>query len=108
MPTKKTKKAVKPKAKTIKVAKIVKKKEILIGEVTHFFDHIGVAAMKLKAPLKAGQTIVFKNAADEELLKQKITSMQIEHEQVTKAKKGAEIGIKVTGKLHENNKAYLA
>jgi putative protease len=118
--SKKAKKISKPKAKPkTKKAKAVKKtikakttksvkKEILIGEITHFFDQIDVAAMKLKAPLAVGQTLVFKNAAGEELLKQKITSMQIEHEKVTKAKKGAEIGIKVAGKLHENNKAYLA
>lgn len=96
-------KSTKNKVKTVKA-----KKEIVIGEVTHFFDNISVVAMKLKAPLSVGQTLVFKNASGEELLKQKITSMQIEHESVSKAKKGAEIGIKVAGKLHENNKAYLA
>lgn len=126
--SKKAKKVSKPKAKPkTKKVKVVKKKtkvvkkaikakktskqtkkEILIGEVSHFFDNIDVAAMKLKAPLEIGQTLIFKNAAGEELLKQKITSMQIEHEKVVKAKKGDEIGIKVAGKLHENNKAYLA
>ncbi|MDP2856260.1 MAG: translation elongation factor-like protein [bacterium] len=89
------------------MAKTKKTKEKLIGKVTHFFDKIGVAALKLKAPLKSGDTIVFRNNAGEDIFEQKIDSIQIEHESVKKAKKGDEIGIKVDQKVHENNEVYL-
>lgn len=89
------------------MAKAKKAKEKLIGKVTHFFDKISVAALKLKAPLKSGDTIVFRNNAGEDIFEQKIDSIQIEHESVKKAKKGDEIGIKVGQKVHENNEAYL-
>jgi len=85
-----------------------KTKEKLIGEVTHYFDKIGVAALKLKAPLKTGQTIIFRTKTGEDLLKQTVGSMQIEHQSVEKAKKGDEIGLKVDQKVHEGNEIYLA
>ena len=85
-----------------------KTKEKLIGEVTHYFDKIGVAALKLKAPLKTGQTIIFRTKAGEDLLKQIVGSIQIEHQAVKKAKKGDEIGLKVDQKVHDGNEIYLA
>lgn len=87
--------------------KTKKAKEKLIGKVTHYFDHIGVAALKLKSTLSPDDTIVFRNKSGEDLFEQKVKSIQIEHESVKKAKKGDEIGIKVDKKVHENNEAYL-
>ena len=84
------------------------KKEKLVGIVTHYFDKISVAALKLTAPLKVGDKIKFRNKAGEDLFEQTVTSMQIEHQPVEKAKKGAEVGIKVDQKVHEGNEVYLA
>jgi len=84
-----------------------KPKDKLIGEVTHYFDKIGVAALKLKSALKVGDTIVFRNKAGEDLFEEEVKSIQIEHESVTKAKKGDEVGIKVAQKAHDGNEAYL-
>jgi len=82
------------------------KKEKLVGVVTHYFDKINVAALKLKAPLSVGDKVLFRSHLGD-LFEQEITSMQIEHQSVQKAKKGAEVGIKVTQKVHEGNEVYL-
>jgi hypothetical protein len=82
------------------------KKEKLVAVVTHYFDKIGVAALKLKAPLKVGDKVLFRSHLGD-LFEQEITSMQIEHEAVKKAKKGDEVGIKVDQKVHEGNEVYL-
>ena len=37
---------------------------------------------------------------------QKVTSMQIEHEQVKSAKKGDDVGMKINEKVHEGYKVY--
>ncbi|MGB9847688.1 MAG: hypothetical protein ACPLKV_00490 [Minisyncoccia bacterium] len=82
------------------------KKEKLVAVVTHYFDKIGVAALKLKAPLAVGDKILFRSHLGD-LFEQEVTSMQIEHEAVKKAKKGDEVGIKVDQKVHEGNEVYL-
>ncbi|PIR48800.1 hypothetical protein COU80_03865 [Candidatus Peregrinibacteria bacterium CG10_big_fil_rev_8_21_14_0_10_55_24] len=66
-----------------------------IGTVTHFYDRIGVAVIKLKAALKVGDIIHFSRKG-EELFCQPVESIQIDHETLKAAKKGQEIGLKVT------------
>ena len=73
-----------------------------IGTVSNYFDHVKVAAIKLTAPLKIGDTIEIKGGEVD--LKQKVASMQIHHDKVEKAKKGDEIGIKVKGKVRKGYK----
>jgi len=75
-----------------------------IGVVSNYFDHVSVAAIKLVAPLKVGDTIRF--AGGETDFEQKVESMQIQHKQVKTAKKGDEIGIKVTGKVRKDYKVF--
>lgn len=69
-----------------------------IGQVTHYYDKIGVAIVKLKGSLESGDKIKIKGATDD--LEQEVDSMQIDHENVEKAKKGDEVGIKVDDKVH--------
>lgn len=80
-------------------------KEKQIGEVSNFFEHVSVAAIKLKSPLKVGDTIEFKGGEVD--FEQKVDSMQIQHKQVNAAKKGDEIGIKVKDKVRKGYKVYL-
>lgn len=81
-----------------------KQKEI--GKVTHFFSNINVAVIKLtKDPLKAGSTIHIKGHSTD--LRQRVDSMQIEHEKITEAKKGQEIGLKVKQEIREHDIVYL-
>jgi U32 family peptidase len=63
-----------------------------IGTVNHFYPKIGVAVLDLVADLATGDQIMFKTANS---FSQTVTSMQIEHETVIKAKKGQKIGLKV-------------
>lgn len=77
----------------------------LIGEVIHFFSKIKVAVLKLKAPLSVGDEIRIAGGEDTDF-KQKIDSMESEHEKVKKAKKGDEVGLKVKKKVREGYKVY--
>jgi len=79
-------------------------KEKQIGEVSNYFEHVSVAAIKLEAPLKAGDMIEFRGGEVD--FEQKVESMQIQHKQVNAAKKGDEIGIKVTGKVRKGYKVF--
>jgi len=111
-----TKKVIKKVAKKI-AKKIVKKpasakasaskeKLTLVGVVTHYYDKIKVAIFKVKNPIQIGQKLRFTNI-EGIIFEQPIISMQINHENVKKAKKGAIIGMKVKKQVHENNKIYL-
>tara|TARA_Y100000031_G_C7970780_1_gene270256 strand:+ start:50 stop:553 length:504 start_codon:yes stop_codon:yes gene_type:complete len=85
-----------------KGAKKAKEKEI--GRVTHYFGKIKVGIIKLKSSLKVNERIHIKGAHDD--FKQIIKSMQCNHEDISTAKKGLEIGIKVTQPVHENDRVY--
>lgn len=76
-----------------------------IGEVVHFFDKILVAIIKLTAPLKSGAELKFKHGDNE--FTQTIDSMEMDHKQITTAKKGNEIGIKVNQLVKEKTEVYL-
>lgn len=105
---KKKARKVKSKAKkTVRKKVVIKqKKEKVIAVVDHFFGKISVAAFKLKAPLRVGDMIHIKGHTTDFV--QKVDSMQIEHQSVPKAGKGAEVGIKVRGKVRAGDTVYFA
>lgn len=63
-----------------------------VGEVTHYYDRIGVATILLSNPLAKGDTVHFLGHGSD--FTQQITSMQIEHETILAAKKGDEVAVK--------------
>lgn len=75
-----------------------------IGVVTHFYGKIKVAIIKFKQPFKVGGEIAIQGATTD--FKQKIASMQYDHEAVKAAKKGKEVGIKVKKKVHEGDLVF--
>lgn len=75
-----------------------------IGEITHYFDHIGVAVVELKDKLKKGDKILVEGHTTN--LEQTADSMQVEHKPVSEAKKGESIGLKVSGKVRAGDKVY--
>ena len=79
--------------------------EKLIGKITHYFGKISVAIVELSGVLKAGDKIHVKGGSTD--FEQDISSMQIEHENLEKAKKGDEIGLKVDEKVREGDEVYL-
>lgn len=83
----------------------VKKKEKPIGKVTHYYDKIGVAIVKLSGALKEGDEVKFKGKNTD--FDQLVESMEIEHEKVKNAKKGDVIGVQVKEKVRENDFLYL-
>ncbi len=76
-----------------------------IGKVTHYFDKISVAVIELSGILKAGDMISFQRGG-EEIFQQEISSMQIDHEAVKKAKKGDDVAIKVDEKVREGVEVF--
>ncbi|MCX6798958.1 MAG: hypothetical protein NTW59_02570 [Candidatus Diapherotrites archaeon] len=75
-----------------------------IGKVDHFFGKIGVAVVKLSGDLKVGDKLRFKRHDSE--FEQVVDSMQVDHAQVQKAKKGQDIGLKVAQPVHEGAEVF--
>jgi len=81
-------------------------KEKIIGEVTHYYGGLGVVIVKFKEAVSVGDKVRFKGAHTDFV--QKIKSMQYDHKDVDKAKKGQEVGVKADEKVHESDKVYSA
>jgi putative protease len=79
----------------------------LVGEITHFFPHVSAAVLKVKSPVKVGDRIIIVAPNGEEF-EQEISSMQIDKAEISEAKVGDEIGLKVAQKVHEGCKVYIA
>ncbi len=77
-----------------------------IGEVTHYYDKIGVAVVRFFKAVKVGDSIQFKGAHTD--FGQTISSMQFDHKSIDSAKKGEEVGMKVDGKAKEGDKVFEA
>ena len=80
-------------------------KETLVGEVTHYFTAIGVAVVKVKKSFKKGARLHIKGATTD--FYQEASSMQINHQDISQAPKGKEIGLKVDQRVREGDKVYL-
>ena len=79
--------------------------ETEIGEVFDFFSRVSVIALKLKAPLKIGDTIhIVGNTSN---FSQKVESMQTDNAPIKEAKKGADVGIKVVSPARRGDKVFL-
>jgi putative protease len=80
--------------------------EKLIGKIAHYFNKINVGIIEITdGELKIGDTIHIKGHTSD--FNQQITSMQMEHQSIEKAKKGDAIGIKVDSQVHEHDQVFL-
>ena len=76
-----------------------------VGEVIKFFGKIGVAAIRLtEGGLKVGDKVRFVGHTTD--LVQTLESIQIENQSVPEAGPGADIGVKVTGKVREHDAVH--
>jgi putative protease len=77
------------------------------GTVTHYFGHLSVAAVRMESgSLRIGDMIhVVGRTSD---FRQRIESMQVEHEPVSEVRAGQEFGLKVTDHARENDIVYKA
>lgn len=79
--------------------------EVEVGVVEDFFAHVGVVALKVTADtLKVGDTLHFMGHTTD--FSEQIKSMQIEHQSVEEAKKGDDVGIKVSKKVRIHDRVY--
>jgi U32 family peptidase len=76
----------------------------LIGKISHYFGHIGVAVIELSDKLKEGETI--RIVGGETDFTQQAESMEADHKKVKEAKKGDSVGLKVEQKVREGYKVY--
>lgn len=76
-----------------------------VGEVTHYYDKIGVAIVELDGSLAVGDKIKFIRGG-EDLFEQEVKSMQIEHENVETAKKGDVIGLEASKEVKEGAEVF--
>lgn len=75
-----------------------------IGKITHYYGKIGVAVVELEDELNIGDEISIEGKLTN--FRQRVESMQIEHENIEKAKPGDSIGLKVAEKVREGDKVY--
>ncbi len=79
--------------------------ELEIGVVTHYFNHISVAAIQITTgELAVGDTVRVKGHTSD--FTATVESMQVNHERVAKAKVGDNVGMKVPSHAHEHDKVY--
>ena len=76
-----------------------------IGSVTHWYDKIGVAVVKLTGKLSKGDKIKVKKGDEE--FEDAIASLQIDHKDVTSAKKGDDAAIKLSQRAKEGSEVHL-
>ena len=82
------------------------KKEVLVGQVIHFFPHVKAAVIKIKkGPLSLEDEVRIKGHTTN--FDQKINSMEINHKPVKKATKGKEVAIMVKKKTRRKDKVYI-
>ena len=81
---------------------LVEKKKI--GEIEHFYNGISVAVVNIGASIKKGDTISIEGPSTN--FQQKVESMQIDKKNISEAKKGQSIGLKVSEKVKPKDVVY--
>lgn len=75
-----------------------------VGVVSDFFAHVVVAGINLTGTLKVGDKAHIKGHTTD--LEMDVTSMQIDNKNVTEAKKGQSVGIKVPERVRPGDLVY--
>ena len=76
--------------------------EVRIGKVTHYYNRIRVAVLKLDGELKVGDTILFLGHSTD--FGQPVTSMEIEHRKVQSVPAGSEVAVQVIQPVRTGDK----
>jgi putative protease len=79
--------------------------EVDIGTISDFFARLSVAAVTLSAPLKVGDMIHIKGHTTDIIMT--VDSMQIDNANVTEAKTGDGIGIKIPDRARKGDSVFL-
>ncbi len=78
--------------------------EKLIGKITHYFSGINVGIVELTDAFSVGEKIHIKGASTD--FEQTVSSMQIDRQDISAAKTGDAIGIKIDQKVREGDMVY--
>jgi len=79
--------------------------EVEIGRVTHYYNHLNVAVLKLTETLKLGDKIhILGHSTD---IIERVASMEVNHHSVEWVKPGDDVAIKVVEPVHEHDMVYL-
>jgi len=75
------------------------------AEVTHYFPHVNAAVLKIKTgEIRIGDELLFKGHTTD--FKQKVVSMQIDHQPVLIAKKGDDFGVEVKSRVRAGDLVF--
>ena len=75
------------------------------AEVTHYFSHVNAAVLKIKTgEIRIGDVLLFKGHTTD--FKQKVISMQIDHQPVMIAKKGDDFGVQVKSRVRAGDLVF--
>ena len=78
-----------------------------VGKISHYYNHLGVAIIEVTSPFTVGDTLKFvRHGTGEELFQQAVSSIQEEHKQIEKTKKGQSVGVKVDKVVHEGVEVF--
>ena len=79
--------------------------EIEIGRVTHYYNHLKVAVLRLIDGLKLGDRIhILGHTTD---LVERVASMEVDHHNAVWVKPGDDVAIKVLEPVREHDIVYL-
>lgn len=78
--------------------------EELVGTITHYFPKPEVGVIKLAGELRVGDTVRFSGSTTD--FEQRVSSLQIEHEQVESAEAGSEVAMKVSSRVRAGDEVY--
>jgi CBS domain-containing protein len=76
------------------------------GRISHYYTHLGVAAIQVDLPIRVGDTIYITGPTTN--LEQTVESMELEREQVDMARSGQNVGIKVISRVRTGDSVYVA
>ena len=78
--------------------------EVEIGKITHYYNHLQVAVLKLNDSLKLGDRIhVLGHSTD---LVERVTSMEVNHHVVVWVNPGEDVAIKVNEPVREHDVVF--
>ncbi len=77
-----------------------------IGEIDHYYNHLHVAGIWVKSgKLKIGDEVHIRGHTTD--LQEKVSSMQLNHEDVMEAARGEHVGVPVHEKVRSHDRVYI-
>lgn len=77
---------------------------VKVGKITHYYDKIGVAVVKVIKTIKVGDKI--KISGHDQEFTQNVESLQMEYKPVKSAKPKSSVGLKVSKPVKDNDEVY--